>query len=87
MSSAVWKLPCPLETKAVILWLLEQSAVRVYDADEIGKALGLHRSVVEDAINKGQRCRPPALALVGPDGEKLRPRHAFLPVDLSLIHI
>ena len=77
----VWGLACPLETKAVILWLLEQDA-HVIDRDEIARALGHHPSKVEDAILAGQRTRPvPVLRRIGPDGERLRPRQAYIPAD------
>lgn len=63
----------------VLRWLAQQPAA-IYDFAVVADAIGQPRAQVEAAIRRLQHettgC---ALSRVGPKGEKLRPRHAYLP--------
>lgn len=73
--------PLPPDHRIVLDWLAKQPA-KVFDFADIAEALKMKRGKVEDVIVdlKHQRFGAP-LALVAPDGTRLRARHAFLPHD------
>jgi hypothetical protein len=72
------------EYRAVLDWICRQPA-RVYDFSEIAEALKLKRGFVEKALTelKHQRCGC-ILSVVGPFGEPLRSRHAYLPASAPI---
>lgn len=80
----VWAIPCPLATKAVILFLIDAPEDRTHTREELARAMGLHPGAVEDAIHAGQRLTPPVLARVDGAGKRLSPRNALLPNGAAL---
>jgi len=72
------------EYRTVLDWLCRQPA-RVYDFSEIADALKLKRGFVEKAIESLRHQRSGCiLSVVGPFGEPLRSRHAYLPKDAPI---
>lgn len=69
--------------KAVLLWLLEQPAVP-QARDVVAKALGMRSAHCEIAIVSMEQRHPFILARVGPDGERMGGRFAFIPADAPI---
>lgn len=79
----VFALPVRRESKAVLLWLLDQPPY-VYERAQVAQALGMKASDVEVGIVALQRRHPFVLPRTGPQGEPIRGRHAFLPADAEV---
>ena len=73
--------PFPPQHRVVLDWLCRQPA-SVHDFADVADAVKIKRGEMEQifADLRHQRWGAP-LALRGPDGIKLRPRHAYLPPD------
>jgi hypothetical protein len=71
--------PLPPQHRIVLDWLCRQPAM-VHDFADVADALNMKRGEIEKCIAdlKHQTYGAP-LKLFGPDGFKLRPRHAYLP--------
>jgi hypothetical protein len=71
--------PLPPQHRVILDWLCKRPA-RVYDFADIAESTQMKRHDVEGVIADLKHQRHGAhLALFGPDGLKLRPRHAYLP--------
>lgn len=84
MARPVRKITVSANARIVMDWLVHKEP-RVYDFTEVATGCGLKRAVVERALNELRAGRSGGhLKSVGPDGLRLRQRHAYLPADAEV---